>query len=188
MKNSQRIITTLIILVVITQTSQAAVRFVRQGDTPAELSRLTGFSEEALAAMNETQNLEDIVVLSQPITFLSVGDMADARSWCEKRMRELWPSDPNHQHFSYTLEDIEKRHFRFSIYEYSGTHYSSILVYAKAWRQSQTPMRIVWTSMLTGVKGHGECISNEVALSTLQLVKQKWADVIEHRLERCLVN
>jgi LysM repeat protein len=139
--------------------SIGAIRIVRKGDTLTELSRLTGYKVSELALMSEIKNPGRIYV-GQKITFVSADDRLRAKVWAEKRRLELSPSDKNYAHFGWVLDDLKKNHLRFSINEYSGTHFSSILCLAKA--QGKI-CRVSWKSNITAFEGHGDWSDEKTA-------------------------
>lgn len=113
--------------------SAAAEYAVKSGDTLTRISRETGFTVYQLALMNELPNPNRIRA-GQRITYISDSDVADAIKWCEQRLRELPASDQNAVHFAYTVRDLQQRRLRYSIMEPDGTHFTSVLVFAAAWR------------------------------------------------------
>jgi len=106
---------------------------VKLGDNLTKISKLTGYTIKQLVEMNEIKN-PDHILIGQKIVFLNQEDFESARFWCEKRIKELPWGDLNYDFFVRAIEDIKNNHIRYSIDEYTGLHFSLILVFAKAWR------------------------------------------------------
>jgi hypothetical protein len=108
----------------------AAERKIRPGD---DLVKLTGFTMPQLQAMNDGKPL----TTGAHVRFVSVRDIADARRWCNKRMQELPPGNPNYRFFAETVKDLDNRYFRYSVGTPNGLHFELILDFATAWRKAQ---------------------------------------------------
>lgn len=113
--------------------SLAAEHTVKRGETLTQIGKVTGFTVSRLAQMNGLTN-PDRLQIDQRISYFDATDIAHAILWCEQRQRELSASDPNAIHFGYAKDDLQKGHVRYSIDEPTGTHFTSIFVYAEAWR------------------------------------------------------
>ncbi len=116
------------------EAGSTAEHVVRQGDTLTAIARKTGFTPAQLAQMNEI-SLDGAIIVGQKLKYFTDAEIIAAKLWCLQRMTELPASDQNYAFFKYTVTDLEKRYFRFSIYEPSGLHVSNIFVFAEAWRR-----------------------------------------------------
>jgi len=108
---------------------------IKPGDCLYKLSPKLGFSVSELCLMNDLNTAGNKwIYAGDTLVYLTQQDINDAIYWCDKRMIELPPVDENFRHFQYTKEDLRSGKLRFSIYEPSGTHYTSVLCFAQAWR------------------------------------------------------
>ena len=115
-------------------TTMAAEYNVERGDNLTKISKLTGHTIGQLVQMNNLEN-PNLIIIGQKITFISQKDIEDCRSWCVKRLEELFPvPDPNCVFFLNAYEDMNNNNIRYSINDPHGLHFSLVLVFAKAWR------------------------------------------------------
>ena len=75
---------------------------------------------------------------------VSKDDIADARSWCEKRVSELPVNDArtgraceNRKIFVRAIQDLDTGNIRYSTSEPNGLHYSLLLAFAEGWRKNR---------------------------------------------------
>ncbi len=109
----------------------SAVHVIQRGETLLGIARLTGHTVNQLMLMNNLKN-PDFIMAGRKIVYISTADRLKAKLWCERRRRELPPTNRNFEFFGWVIEDLQTNHLRYSIDEPSGTYYGLVLDFAGA--------------------------------------------------------
>jgi murein DD-endopeptidase MepM/ murein hydrolase activator NlpD len=147
MKKSVLFLIVVALSAVLTSQAMSATYTVRNNDTLAKISTLTGQSISELTAMNEIAD-PDLIQVGQQITYLSPSDLQSAQLWCEFWGPIKGASDESYfigedqvtdkdeaEFFRYAADKLQSRDIRYSIDTPHGLHYDLVLHFARAWNE-----------------------------------------------------
>ena len=117
--------------------TSAAVYTVKKGDCLCTIAKTVNCNIADLVVFNEIGSANSIIP-EQKIFYLSSDDLSHAKSWCEKRIKELALAPQYYEdlmYFKYSVKDLSAHNIRYSNNTPNGMHAKVILVFAAAWEK-----------------------------------------------------